>query len=169
MSALPILKYPHPTLRRSCTEATVIDDDLRRLADDMCDTMSHANGIGLAAPQVGRHVRLLVADVSETKDNPIKLANPRIVHHEGETLMEEGCLSVPGVTAAVSRAKAVVVVGLNMNGEETRLEAEDLLAICLQHEIDHLNGVLFFDHISRLKRNLLLGKYKKLQKAQEKL
>ena len=164
MPSSTILKHPHPALRKKCKIVDFVDNDIRRLADEMYDLMLRANGIGLAAPQVGATDRLIVADVSEKRDNPIKLANPRIIRREGEFVMEEGCLSVIGVTAAVSRAKHVVVTGLNMDGDEVCVEAEDLFAVCLQHEIDHLDGILFFDHLSALKRQRLLEKYKKLQK-----
>lgn len=162
MPLLPILRHPHAALRRRCAEVAEIDDSLRRLAADMRETMQNASGVGLAAPQVGATARLLVADVSEERDNPLVLVNPRIIRRDGEVLWEEGCLSVPGVLALVPRARAVSVAALDMRGEEIVIDAEELLSVCLQHEIDHLDGVLFFDHISLLKRKRLLARYSKL-------
>lgn len=158
---LSILRYPHAALRRRC-ESAPVDDAARNLAAAMREAMLRANGVGLAAPQVGRAARLLVADVSERRDTPLALANPQIVRREDETVMEEGCLSVPGVTAQIVRARAVVVRAVDMRGEEVEVAADGLLARCLQHEIDHLDGVLFFDHLSSIKRERLLAKYKKV-------
>lgn len=161
MAVLPIIKYPHRILRQPCEDIADITGEVRRLAEDMRQTMIDAGGIGLAAPQVGKSLRLLVADVSEERTEPVCLANPEIIGREGETTMEEGCLSAPGITASVVRAQSVVVRGIDMRGRETDIAASELLAVCLQHEIDHLNGVLFFDHISKLKRDRLLAKYQK--------
>lgn len=162
MTTLPILKYPHPLLRQQCLDIKVVDDTVRALASNMVDAMRLSKGIGLAAPQVGQAVRLLVAQVEE--DAPlVQLANPRLLQTSGEVLWEEGCLSLPGICAEVRRASEVTVCGLDMEGKEITVEASELLAVCLQHEIDHLNGVLFFDHLSHLKRHRLLARYKKQQ------
>ena len=154
------LFFPHPSLRQSAKTVADVDDDLRRLADDMRETMKLAKGIGLAAPQVGRHQRLIVMDADGFTAT---LANPQIIAAEGEFSMEEGCLSVPGVTGLVKRARCVTVSGLDMDGNTQTIDAEELPAVCLQHEIDHLDGVLFFDHLSVLKRMRLKNKYRKLK------
>ena len=163
MAQLNLQYYPKPILRQTCAPVEKIDDGIRKLAADMRDTMLRAKGIGLAAPQVGSKLRLFVADVSEDRDQPLAIINPRIIRSEGRAAYEEGCLSIPGVTASVPRAQAITVVGATPEGEEMTLDAEDLLAICIQHEIDHLDGVLFFDRLSLLKRTRLLAKYKKLR------
>ena len=165
MAVLDIIRYPHDVLSQRCADIPAVTEDIRRLADDMLATMAQAGGIGLAAPQVGQSLRLLVADVSESEHGPIQLANPCIVSSEGHVALEEGCLSVPGVRAPVKRARRVVVRGIDMDGKEKTIEAGDLLAVCLQHEIDHLDGVLFFDRISAFRRARLLSKYKKLLSA----
>ena len=165
-SPLSILTYPHPTLRQQCADISEVTDDVRRLADDMLMTMRTASGVGLAAPQVGHAIRLLVAHVPESGVPPLQLANPHIVSREGDIALEEGCLSIPEVRAPVKRSRKIAVCGIGMDGREQTVEASDLLAVCLQHEIDHLNGVLFFDHLSNFKRNRLLDKYKKLSQQQ---
>lgn len=163
MAVLPIVVYPHPVLQQVC-KASELTDEVRRLADDMMETMQAAGGIGLAAPQVGKPLRLIVADVSPERAQPIKLFNPTVIAAAGSHTTEEGCLSLPGVRAAVRRPQTVTVQGLDMDGREQRIDATELLAVCLQHEIDHLNGVLFFDRLSALRRRMLLTKYNKLQK-----
>ena len=160
---LPVLTVPHPALRRPAEPVGEVDDDIRALADAMRKTMRAAEGVGLAAPQVGRSVRLIVADPGDGKSKTLALANPRLTSRQGEIVWREGCLSMPGVYAPVRRARKVAVAALNMQGEEVSLEAEDHLAVCLQHEIDHLDGVLFVDHLSRLKRKMVTAKYKKLR------
>lgn len=166
MSALPIIVYPHPVLRARASEVANVDDSIRNLARQMRETMLNESGIGLAAPQIGKPLRLIVADVSKNRNEPIALANPVITAHStDEKSAEEGCLSVPGMREVVRRPAAVKVCGITMDGEEAEMECEGMLAVCLQHEIDHLNGVLFFDHLSRLKRERLLAKYRKAQAA----
>ncbi|SIN70676.1 peptide deformylase [Sulfurivirga caldicuralii] len=160
MAALPIRLYPDEILRTEC-KPVEMSDRIATLIDDMLYTMYEAPGIGLAAPQVGEDIRVLVADVSEDKSQPIALVNPEIVDSAGVIDYEEGCLSLPGVYAKVRRPSKVKVRGLDRDGKPVEIEAEDLLAVCLQHEIDHLNGVLFIDHLSALKRNRLMQKYRK--------
>ncbi|MDM5148051.1 peptide deformylase [Candidatus Persebacteraceae bacterium Df01] len=162
---LPIVKYPHPILRTPAQEISTISDELRTLADEMYATMLAVRGIGLAAPQIGRSLRLIVVDVSKERNQRITLFNPRITTQEGTGEGEEGCLSIPGVSATIKRTASVCASGLNSQGEIHEIKAEGLLAVCLQHEIDHLNGVLFVDHLSRFKRERLLGKYHKLQET----
>ncbi len=163
MTALPIRLYPDEILRTEC-KPVEMSDHIANLIDDMLYTMYEAPGIGLAAPQVGEDIRVLVADVSEDKSQPIALVNPEIVDSAGVIDYEEGCLSLPGVYAKVRRPSKVKVRGLDRDGKPVEIEAEDLLAVCLQHEIDHLNGVLFIDHLSALKRNRLMQKYRKEMK-----
>ena len=161
---LEVLKAPHPCLRRRAQPLETVDDNARELAQEMRRAMLAVGGVGLAAPQVGRSLRLIVADVSEKRDRPLLLANPQVVEKEGELLWKEGCLSLPGVFAPVRRARRVRVAALNMQGEPVEVDAEEHLAVCLQHEIDHLDGVLFVDRLSRLKRNLVMTKYEKLRR-----
>jgi peptide deformylase len=163
MAILDILHFPDERLRQVCTPVEVFDDALQMLIDDMFETMYAAPGIGLAAIQVNVHKRLLVADVSEDRSGPICLINPEIVSMEGEEEMDEGCLSVPGFYETVRRADRIRVKALNRKGESTEIETGGLLAVCIQHEIDHLNGKLFVDYISPLKRGRIR---KKLEKAQ---
>lgn len=149
-------------LRKPAAEIQEIDEDLRILIDDMFETMYAAEGIGLAGPQVGISRRVLVVDVNEPDRERLALVNPRLIETADETAKEEeGCLSIPGLSGAVDRPVRVVVEALDANGEPLRVEADGLLARCLQHEIDHLDGVLFIDHLSPLKRNMLLKKWKK--------
>ncbi|MGI9337369.1 MAG: peptide deformylase [Gammaproteobacteria bacterium] len=167
MPALPIILYPHPVLRARAAEVAAIDATIRKLAEQMRETMLNESGVGLAAPQIGKSLRLLVADVSGGRNDPIALANPLIIaHSKDEVSAEEGCLSVPGMREVVRRPARVTVCGVNMQGGQTKLQCEGMLAVCLQHEIDHLNGVLFFDRLSRLKRERLLAKYHKAQAAE---
>ena len=163
---LEVLKAPHPCLRRRANPLESVDDNARQLAEAMRRTMMAVGGVGLAAPQVGRSLRLIVADVSEKRDSPLLLANPKVVEKEGELLWREGCLSLPGISAPVKRARRVRVAALNMQGEAVEVDAEEHLAVCLQHEIDHLDGVLFVDRLSRLKRNLVMTKYEKLRRKE---
>ena len=166
MRTLDIRLYPDDILRTRC-QPTEMNDEIDRLIDDMLYTMYEAPGIGLAAPQVGRNLRVIVADVSESRDQPVALINPEIIASDGMTEYEEGCLSLPGIYAKVRRPARIRVRALNRDGKPIELEADDLLAICLQHEIDHLNGVLFIDHLSALKRNRLLQKYRKALRSGE--
>ena len=157
MTLLDILQPPHPTLKRRAEPVAGIDDDLLRLMDRMLDTMYEAPGIGLAAPQVGVSRRVMVIDTSEEKDQPLRLVNPRVTWASDEhAVAEEGCLSLPGQFAEVKRPAAVKVSYLDERESEREIEAEGLLARCLQHEIDHLDGILLVDHLSALKRNMIL-------------
>ena len=160
---LPVLKVPDSRLRRRANPVESVDDAVRELADAMRETMRAVGGVGLAAPQVGRSSRVIVAEVGE-KRAPLMLANPKVVAAEGELIWREGCLSLPGVFAPVRRSRKVKVAALNMQGEPVEIVAEEHLAVCLQHEIDHLDGVLFIDRLSRLKRSLLMTKYEKLRR-----
>jgi peptide deformylase len=164
MAILEILKYPDPRLSRVARPVENINGDIVRLVNDMLETMYAAPGVGLAANQVGALHRIIVLDVDHEnpQKNAYKLINPTIVRSEGEIVWEEGCLSVVDFTAEVRRAAQVEVVALDENEKETKIEAEGLLAVALQHEIDHLDGKLFIDRISRLKRNLYTRKRKKM-------
>lgn len=158
-----ILTYPDPELKKKSPPVTVINDTTRQLVRDMAETMYDAPGIGLAAPQIGVHQRVIVLDVAGKEEPPDLIAaiNPVIVHAEGETFEEEGCLSVPKYAANVRRHAKIVVKGLNVDGEEMTWRAEGLLAIAFQHEIDHLDGILFIDQISQLKRDIFRRKYRR--------
>ncbi len=158
-----ILTFPDPVLKKKATPITVITDEIRQLANDMAETMYDAPGVGLAAPQIGVSQRLIVIDVAAKDDAPqlITVINPVIIHGEGELYEEEGCLSVPHFSANVKRHAKVVVKGLSLDGHERVWHADDLLAIAFQHEIDHLDGILFVDRLSPLKRELFLKKAKK--------
>ena len=163
MSVLKIEMLGSEVLRRRAGEIDEVDDDLRRLVRDMFETMYDAEGIGLAGPQVGVERRVIVVDVREEGTAPMALINPRIVESSTERdRAEEGCLSIPGVAGVVERASRVVVEAVSDNGEPLRVEADGLLGRCLQHEIDHLDGVLFVDRLSPLKRNMVLKKYRSL-------
>lgn len=153
MTNLTILEFPDPRLRTKAAPVEAVDDELRALIDNMLETMYAAPGIGLAATQVDVHKRLLVADVSPDKSDPHALVNPVIVEMDGSAVSEEGCLSVPGYYEDVERAEHIVVRYLNRDGEEVEMEAEGLLAVCIQHEIDHLDGKLFVDYLSEAKRS----------------
>jgi peptide deformylase len=164
MALIPILKLPEAVLRQEAREITEINGKLQRLIDDMADTMYAAPGLGLAANQVGELQRLIVFDLSHKEGRPRKLQavlNPCIVAGEGEITHEEGCLSVADFSAEVRRQAQVLVKGLDREGKPIEIIGEGLLAIVLQHEIDHLNGILFIDHISRLKRGLYLRRLQK--------
>jgi peptide deformylase len=169
MAQLPIIVAPDPRLNQPCEKVTQVDADLVRLMDDMLETMYAAPGIGLAAPQVGVLKRIVVADVSKDPENPkpMQLVNPEIVWHSPELAdYEEGCLSLPDHYSQVTRPARVRVRYLDRNGDMQEIEADGLLSTCLQHEIDHLEGVLFVDHISKLKRNVILRKLQKTKKHQ---
>lgn len=168
MARLPILVAPHPILKRKAQPVAEVDARVVKLMDDMVETMYDAAGIGLAAPQVGVLDRVIVVDVHEKGEppNPIRLANPEIVWSSDEkTVCEEGCLSVPEQYAEVTRPQRIRVRYLDEKNQQREIEADGMLATCLQHEIDHLNGVLFVDYLSMLKRNILLKKVQKMQKA----
>ncbi len=164
MATLNVLYYPDPRLRIKAAPIDRVNDDIRSLARDMLETMYAAPGIGLAAPQVNVPKRMLVTDVSEKKDQPLCLINPRILEQQGVVEMEEGCLSVPGVFDLVQRAERVKVEAIGLDGEPFTLEAEGLLAVCIQHEMDHLDGKLFVDYLSLLKRNRIRKKLEKQQR-----
>lgn len=161
MSLLPILRFPDPRLKKVAAPVTKIDDGIRRLAADMAETMYEAPGIGLAATQVDVHRRVVVIDVSEEKNQLRVFVNPEIVACDGSALGEEGCLSVPGIYDKVERAERVSVRYLDLDGRPQVLEAEGLLAVCIQHEIDHLNGKVFVDHLSQLKQGRIKSKLAK--------
>lgn len=164
MAKLPILEYPDPRLRIRAKPVTEVDAEMRQLADDLLETMYAAAGIGLAATQVDRHVRMLVIDISEARDEPLCLINPEIIESDGKTSSDEGCLSVPEYYDAVERAEHIRVRALNREGETTEFDADDILAICIQHEMDHLEGKLFVDYLSEMKRQRLKKKYVKKSK-----
>ncbi|WP_301099277.1 peptide deformylase [Otariodibacter sp.] len=164
MAVLDVLIFPDENLTKMSLPVEKVDDELRTFIDDMFDTMYEQEGIGLAAPQVNVLKRVITIDIEGDKTNQIVLINPEIIESSGETGIEEGCLSIPGCRALVPRKEKVTVKALNYKGEEFILEAEDLLAICIQHEIDHLNGVLFVDYISPLKRQRIKEKLLKLKK-----
>ncbi|GLR11993.1 peptide deformylase [Chitinimonas viridis] len=164
MAILNILHYPDARLHKVATPVEKVDDDIRRLIDDMAETMYEAPGIGLAATQVDVHKRVVVIDVSEDKSGLLALINPRIVSADGYTVFEEGCLSVPGIYEEVERAEHVVVEALDRDGKPFKLEAEGLLAICIQHEMDHLEGRVFVEKLSRLKQTRILSRLKKNQR-----
>jgi peptide deformylase len=165
-----ILTYPDPELKKKSAPVTVINDKTRELVRDMAETMYDAPGVGLAAPQIGVHQRVIVIDISGRDETPelIVAINPVIVHADGESYEEEGCLSVPTYAANVRRHARVVVKAFNLEGEEVTWKADGLLAIAFQHEIDHLDGLLFVDHISPLKREIFRRKYRRsLEEQQE--
>ncbi len=161
MSRLEILHFPDPRLRRRAEPVSVVDEAVRRLIDDMLETMYHAPGIGLSAPQVNVSRRVVTIDVSQDRNAPVCLVNPEIRATSGETETEEGCLSVPGVYEIVKRPEWVRVSALDRSGNSREIEAEGLLAVCIQHEIDHLDGRLFVDYLSRLKRQRIRKKAEK--------
>ncbi len=161
MALLKILHFPDPRLHTVAKPVAAVDADLRRLAADMAETMYAAPGIGLAATQVDRHVRLIVVDVSEEKNRLLTLINPRIVMKEGEAVREEGCLSVPGIYDKVTRAEHIRVEALDLEGKPFELDAVGLLAVCIQHEIDHLDGKVFVEYLSRLKQTRIRHKLEK--------
>jgi peptide deformylase len=166
MAKLTILEFPDPRLRTKAVPVDVVDDELRGLIDDMFETMYAAPGIGLAATQVDVHRRLLVADVSSDKSDPHVFINPAIVEKDGETVTEEGCLSVPGYYEEVKRAEHILVRYLDRDGRECEGEFEGLLAVCIQHEIDHLDGKLFVDYLSEAKRTRIRKKLEKERRHQ---
>jgi peptide deformylase len=156
-----ILTYPDPELKKKSQSVAVISDKTREIVRDMTETMYNAPGVGLAAPQIGIHQRIIVIDVSgkDKPPHPIVAINPVIIHAEAESYEEEGCLSVPEYAANVRRHLRVVVKALNLDGEEFTCKADNLLAIAFQHEIDHLDGILFVDHLSPLKRGIFKKRY----------
>ena len=168
MNPLTILRYPDPRLHTVAKSVVSVDARMRKLANDMLDTMYEAAGIGLAATQVDIHERLVVIDVSESRDQPLVLINPEIIWASEETRVgEEGCLSVPGIYDGVERAMAVKVQALDLDGKRQVHEVEGMLAVCIQHEMDHLLGKVFVEYLSPLKRNRIKTKMIKLKKDEE--
>ncbi|MGH8314256.1 MAG: peptide deformylase [Steroidobacterales bacterium] len=161
MAKLTILEYPDPRLRTRAAPVTVFDQALGQLAEDMLETMYNAKGVGLAATQVNVHKRMLVADVSEERNSPRVLVNPRLVEAVDKSVNQEGCLSVPGVFEDVERARRVRIEYQDVTGARRELETEGLLGVCIQHEIDHLEGKLFVDYLSELKRERIRKKLEK--------
>ena len=164
MTKLVILEYPDPRLRTKATPVAVFDEALRRLVDDLLETMYGAKGVGLAASQVDVHKRLLVLDVSETRDQPMVLINPQILSAEGRVPGEEGCLSLPGIYDKLERAARIRVRAQGRDGKPFEIDAEGMLAVCIQHEMDHLDGKLFVDYLSELKRQLIRRRLQKERK-----
>lgn len=164
MAILNILHYPDERLHKIARPVENVTDAIRQLIDDMAETMYQAPGIGLAATQVDVHQRVIVVDINEDKKGLIALINPKIISANGKTLFEEGCLSVPGVYEEVERAEQIVIEALDRNGATIRLEADGLLAICIQHEMDHLDGKVFVERLSRLKQTRILSRLKKNQR-----
>jgi peptide deformylase len=158
MALLPILRYPDPRLHKKATPVTQVDARIRQLAADMAETMYAAPGIGLAASQVDQHLRLIVIDISEDKSQLQVFINPELLEKSGECEGEEGCLSVPGIYETVQRASHVRVRALGLDGKPFELEADDLLAVCIQHEMDHLEGKVFVEYLSRLKQTRIKSK-----------
>ncbi len=165
MAILTIIEFPDPRLRTLAKPVKRVDTEVLQLVEDMLETMYQANGIGLAATQINVHKRVLVLDVSEERDQPLVFINPEILAKDGLQTYEEGCLSVPGIYAKVQRAEEIRIRAQDRKGEVFELEAHDLLAICLQHEIDHLDGKLFVDYLSPLKRQRLKKKLEKQKKS----
>ena len=161
MARLPILEYPDPRLRIRAEPVTKVDAEIRQLVDDLLETMYGADGIGLAATQVDRHFRVIVIDVSEARNQPHCLINPEIVEATGEVTSSEGCLSVPEYYDNVARAERIRVRALDREGSSFEFEADGMLAVCIQHEMDHLEGKVFVERLSRLKQQRILAKLKK--------
>ena len=169
MALLPILNFPDPRLRTKAIPVEVVDDQIRTLAADMLETMYAAPGIGLAASQVDRHIQLIVMDLSEEKNQPMVFINPRITPLTEDTQpYEEGCLSVPQIFDKVERPARVKIEALDLDGKTFTLEADGLLAVCIQHEMDHLDGKLFVDYLSPLKRQRIREKIAKAERIREK-
>ncbi|MBC8519723.1 MAG: peptide deformylase [Gammaproteobacteria bacterium] len=164
MALLEILKYPDPRLRKKSTTVKSVTDEIRQCVDDMFETMYAAPGIGLASVQVNNPHSIVVIDISEEKNQPVCLINPVITRSEGKEANEEGCLSVPGIYESVVRAEKVIVQALDREGDEQEIEAEGVLAVCIQHELEHLEGKLFVDKLSRLKQQRIRKKMEKQRK-----
>ena len=165
MALLPILHYPDPRLHTVASPVVAVDDRIRKLINDMAETMYAAPGIGLAATQVDVHERVLVIDISDGRDQLQAFVNPEIIESSGEAETEEGCLSVPGVFDKVRRAERIKVRALNPQGGAFVLETDGLLAVCIQHEIDHLEGKVFVEYLSRLKQQRIVARLKKQQRT----
>ncbi|CDH46540.1 MAG: peptide deformylase [Candidatus Competibacteraceae bacterium] len=166
MARLTLLHYPDPRLRKPALPVEVVDERVRSFVDDMLETMYAAPGIGLAATQVNIQKRIIVMDVSEDKNQPLIFINPTLLAREGESEMEEGCLSVPGFYERVQRAERVWASALDRHGDPFELDASGLLAVCIQHEIDHLDGKLFVDYLSALKRDRIRKKLEKQARSE---
>jgi peptide deformylase len=169
LSILTILEFPDERLRKKAAVVKTVDDKIKKLIDDMLETMYESKGVGLAATQVDVHQRIIVIDVSEEKNDPLFLINPEILEKDGIKESEEGCLSVPGFYEKVNRAEHIRVKALNREGQSFEFDARDLLAVCVQHEMDHLNGKLFVDYISSLKRQRIKKKLEKIHKMERNL
>ena len=170
MSLLPILKYPDLRLTKKAAVVTEFNDELKQLAADMAETMYKAPGVGLAATQIDRHIRLIVIDVSEEKNELLVFVNPEVIEKSEETkVCEEGCLSLPGIFDKVERASQIKIRAQNLEGKSFEIDCDGLLAVCVQHEMDHVEGKVFVDHLSQLKKTRILHKIKKqrLEKAKE--
>lgn len=167
MSILTILEFPDERLRKKAVEVSSVDSTVKKLVDDMLETMYHAKGIGLAATQINVQQRVIVIDVSEEKNAPLCLINPVILAKDGSEESEEGCLSVPGFFEKVKRAERIKVKALDKEGQPFEIEADELLAVCIQHEMDHLEGKLFVDYISSLKRQRIKKKLEKIHKLEQ--
>ena len=163
MAIRNILHFPDPRLRQVAAPVDTVDDEIRQVVDDMAETMYDAPGIGLAATQIDMHKRVIVIDISPERDSLLVLINPEITAGEGKQTLEEGCLSVPGIYEKVTRFEKITVRALDRDGKPFELEADELLAVCIQHEIDHLDGKVFVDYLSPLKQQRI---DKKLQKQQ---
>ena len=177
MALREILTFPDPRLAAKAEPVSVVDDEIRTLIDDMFETMYHARGVGLAATQIGVLQRVVVVDCGERPETddpeaplqpaePVAVVNPRVASAEGKIVWEEGCLSVPGYYDQVERASNVVITGLDRNGDAVQIPASGLLGVCLQHEIDHLEGTLFIDHLSRLKQSVVKKKLRRKASAE---
>lgn len=164
MSILRILQYPDPRLHTVAKPVTVVDDEVRKLVADMAETMYAAPGVGLAATQVDVHRQVIVIDISETRDKLLTLINPEILARSGVSDLEEGCLSVPGIFEKVKRSESVTVQALDRDGKTFALDADGMLSVCIQHEMDHLKGKVFVEYLSRLKQARILSKLKKMRR-----
>ncbi len=164
MAILPIIHYPDPRLHKTAAPVSVVDENIRKLARDMAQTMYSAPGVGLAATQVDVHKQVIVIDISETHDQLLVLINPKILDSRGQADYEEGCLSVPGIFEKVTRAEWVKVQALGIDGKSFEIETDGLLSVCIQHEMDHLKGKVFVEYLSRLKQKRIVGKLKKQQR-----
>jgi len=166
MALLPILRYPDERLHQVAAPVQVVNGEIRQLIEDMAQTMYAAPGVGLAATQVDVHKQVIVIDISETRDQLLVLVNPTIVQSRGVSDFEEGCLSVPGIFEKIGRAEWIQVRALDREGRDFELEASGVLAVCIQHEMDHLQGKVFVEYLSRLKQNRILARIKKQEKQQ---
>ena len=164
MAILPIIHYPDPRLHKVAAPVPVVDQSIRKLARDMAETMYSAPGIGLAATQIDVNKQVIVIDISETHDQLLLLINPKILNSKGRADCEEGCLSVPGIFEKVTRAEWVKVQALGIDGKPFQVESDGLLAVCIQHEMDHLKGKVFVEYLSQLKQKRIVGKLKKQQR-----